>query len=71
MLTSQTAQKSYLTQALAAKENWIIRCKLRLNDEVNLGVENFDAELNRSCSELYNEFKKVLGYCPVRWYSIN
>jgi hypothetical protein len=69
--STRKSLRMYQSKVLMAKECWMRRRLTRLNDENYLGNNNFEAELNRSCGEFYHEFKKVLGFCPVRWYSIN
>ncbi len=71
MFHGQRPRRNYLNKLTAAKEQWIIRRKLRLNRERYLGSNTFDVELRRSCGEFYTEVRKVLGCCPIRWYSIN
>jgi len=50
------------TKFFFAKERWICLRKSRLNHEVYLGINDFEAELIRSCGEFCNEFKNVLGF---------
>jgi len=71
MFRGRTSRRNYLSKLNVAKENWILRREMRLNQEGYLGSNNFDAELKRSCSEYYCEARKALGCTPMRWYSIN
>ena len=71
MLHQQTTRQKYLMKVMAAKNQWLSRRTLRLEQELYLGSNEFDAELNRSCGEFYSEQRKVISYNPIRWYSIN
>ena len=69
--TTRKSLRIYQSKVLSAKEHLMHRRLARLNHEMYLGTNDFEAELNRSCGEFYYEFRKVLGFSPVRWYSIN
>ncbi len=71
LLRGGRARRNYLNKLTAAKEQWMIRRQLRLNQERYLGGNSFDVEIKRSCAEFYTEVRKVLGSCPIRWHSIN
>ena len=65
------AQKKYLNEVKFANKEWLKRQEAQHHMEHYLGIHHFDTELKRSCGEFYNELKKVLGFSPMRWYSIN
>jgi hypothetical protein len=63
--STRKSRSIYQSKVLSAKERWIHRRLSRLNHEMYLGSNEFEAELKRSCGEFYNEFKRVLGFSPV------
>ncbi len=60
----------YQNSCFSARENWRLRWQARFINENYLGMNDFEVEINRLCGEFYDELKKVLGFCPVQWYSI-
>jgi predicted metal-dependent peptidase len=61
----------YLCSANDAKQCWTLERNARLQEEQYLQNNDFQAELNGSSAEFYEEIENVIGCTPKKWHSVN